>query len=153
MKHHLSIVALCLCVLAVSFAGEKKFGKKITLKEKTKISDIMANPEKYDGKKVLVEAPIIDVCKMRGCWIKLGSDKEFETMTFKVEDGVITFPMGVKGKTALAEGVVSVKTYTVEQLIEQGKEKAKEQGEKFDPSSIKGPKSVIIINGEGAIVK
>jgi hypothetical protein len=153
MKHHLSIVALCLCVVAVSFGAEKKFGKKITLKEKTKISDIIANPAKYNGKKVLVDGPIIDVCKMRGCWIKLGSDKEFETMTFKVEDGVITFPMGVKGKTALAEGVVSVKMYTVEQLIEQGKEKAKEQGEKFDPSSIKGPKAVIIINGEGAIVK
>ncbi|MBF8294240.1 MAG: hypothetical protein HW389_785 [Bacteroidetes bacterium] len=150
---HLSILVLCLCVLAVSFAGEKKFGKKITLKEKTKISAIMANPEKYDGKKVLVEGPIIEVCKMRGCWIKLGSDKEFETMTFKVEDGVIVFPMVVKGKTAIAEGVVSVKTYTVEQLIEQGKERAKEQGEEFDPSSIKGPKAVIQIKGEGAIVK
>jgi hypothetical protein len=153
MKLHLSIIALCLCVLAVSFAGEKKFGKKITLKEKTRISAIMANPEQYDGKKVLVEGPIIDVCKMRGCWIKVGSDKEFETMTFKVEDGVITFPMGVKGKTAIAEGVVSVTTTSVEDQIEQGKKHAKETGEEFDPASVKGPKTVIRIDGIGAVVK
>lgn len=149
----LSIVALSLCVLAVSSGAEKKFGKKITLKEKTKISDIIANPEKYHGKKVLVEGPITDVCKMRGCWIKLGSDKEFETMTFKVEDGVIVFPMDIKGKTAIAEGVVSVTTTSVEDQIEQGKKHAKETGEEFDPASVKGPKTVIRIDGTGAVVK
>lgn len=150
---YLSILALCACILAVSLAGEKKYGKEITLKEKTKISDIIANPEKYDGKRVLVEGPITDVCKMRGCWIRLGSDKEFETMTFKVEDGVIVFPMEVKGKTAIAEGVVSITTTSVEQQIEQGKKHAKESGEEFDPASVKGPKTVIQIKGEGAIVQ
>jgi hypothetical protein len=150
---YLSIVALCFCMLAVSAGAEKKFGKKITLKEKTKISDIIANPEKFNGKKVLVEGPITDVCKMRGCWIRLGSDKEFQTLTFKVEDGVIVFPMEIKGKTAVAEGVVSVTTTSVEDQIEQGKKRAKETGEEFDPASVKGPKTVIQIKGEGAIVR
>ncbi|MCX6132551.1 MAG: DUF4920 domain-containing protein [Ignavibacteriales bacterium] len=153
MRNIWSVLLLSLCLLTIGFAGEKKFGKKITLKEKTKISDIMANPEKFDGKKVLVEGAIVDVCQMKGCWIKIGSDKEFESMTFKVEDGVITFPMDVKGKSALAQGIVSAKVYTVEQLIEQGKETAKEQGKEFDPKSVKGPKTVIRINGEGAIVR
>lgn len=150
---YLSIIALCLCMLAVSSGAEKKFGKKITLKEKTRISDIIANPEKYNGKKVLVEGPITDVCKKRGCWIKLGSDKEFETMTFKVEDGAIVFPMEIKGKTAVAEGVVSVTTTSVEDQIEQGKKHAKETGEEFDPASVKGPKTVIRIDGVGAVVR
>ena len=150
---YVSLITLCLSVIAVSFGAEKKFGKKITLKEKTKISSIVANPEQFNGKKVLVEGPIVDVCKMRGCWIKLGSDEEFQTMTFKVDDGVIVFPLEVKGKTAVAEGIVSVKTFTVEELIEQGQEKAKEQGETFDPSSVKGPKVVIQIKGEGAVVR
>ena len=153
MKHLFAFALMILCALTVSVGAEKKFGKKITLKEKTKISDIIANPEKYHGKKVLVEGPITDVCKMRGCWIRLGSDKEFETMTFKVEDGVIVFPMEIKGKTALAEGVVSVATTSVEDQIEQGKKHAKESGEEFDPSSVKGPKTVIQIKGEGAVVK
>ena len=74
-------------------------------------------------------------------------------MTFKVEDGVIVFPMEVKGKTAVAEGVVSVVTTSVEDQIDQGKKHAKETGEEFDPASVKGPKTVIQIKGEGAIVK
>src|SRR3989337_1432473 len=60
---YVSLITLCLSVIAVSFGAEKKFGKKITLKEKTKISAIVANPEQFNGKKVLVEGPIVDVCK------------------------------------------------------------------------------------------
>jgi hypothetical protein len=153
MNRLVSLFILCSLLLATGLSAEKKFGKKITLKEKTKISDILANPEKYNGKRVLVEGPITEVCKKRGCWIRLGSDKEFETMTFKVQDGVIVFPMEVKGKTAVAEGVVSVVTTSVEDQIDQGKKRAKETGEEFDPASVKGPKTVIQIKGEGAIVK
>lgn len=153
MKRMLALAILCSLFLSVGLSAEKKFGKKVTLKEKTKISDILANPEKYNGKKVLVEGPITDVCKKRGCWIRLGSDKEFQTMTFKVEDGVIVFPMDVKGKTALAEGVVSVVTTSVEDQIAEGKKHAKETGEEFDPASVKGPKTVIQIKGEGAVVR
>ncbi len=148
------ITLLSLLVLTVvAFAAPKEYGKKLTLKETTKISDILANPEQFAGKRVLVEGAIIDVCSHRGCWIKLASDKEFESIRFKVEDGVIVFPMEAKGKNALAEGIVSVKTYSKEDLIKQGEEHAKEEGKEFDPSTVTGPKTVVQINGEGAVIK
>ena len=145
----LSVLVLC----AVAFAGQKNYGKKLTVKETTKVSDILANPEKYEGKKVLVEGTVVDVCQMRGCWIKLASDKEFESIRFKVDDGVIVFPMEAKGKLAKAEGVVSVKTYSKEDLIKQGEMHAKEEGTAFDPSTVTGPKTTVQINGEGAVIK
>ena len=134
-------------------APKKKYGKEITLKETTKVSEIIANPEKYNGKKILVEGPIVDVCKERGCWIKIGSDKEFESIRFKVDDGVIVFPMEIKGKNTRAEGVLSYKIYSVEELIKSGEEHAKEEGTTFDPSTVKGPKTVLQIKGEGAQVE
>ncbi|MDL1891982.1 DUF4920 domain-containing protein [Sphingobacteriales bacterium CHB3] len=152
-RHVLSIAAILVLIGSIAIAGPKNYGKKLTLKEKTKVSDILANPEQYDGKKVLVEGAVVDVCANRGCWIKVASDKEFESIRFKVDDGVIVFPMDAKGKTALAEGVISVKKYTVEELIEQGKHHAEEQGEEFDPSTVKGPKTVVQIKGEGAVIK
>jgi hypothetical protein len=94
----------------------------------------------------------MDVCKKRGCWIKLAGDKEDETIVFKVDDGVIVFPVEAKGRKAIAEGVVSAKTYSVEELIEQGEHHAHEQGTTFDPSTIKGPKTVVRIMGEGAML-
>jgi len=154
MKHPVAVLLVVVLVVCSALAGSpKKYGKEITLKEPTRVSAILADPEKYNGKKVLVEGAVVDVCKKRGCWIRLASDKEFESIRFKVEDGVIVFPMEAKGKTARAEGVVSVKTYSVEDLVAQGKEHAKEQGTAFDPSTVKGPKTVVQINGEGAVVK
>lgn len=151
------VVTLVVSVLLVATqalaGGQKKYGHDLTLKEKTKISDILASPEKFKGKKVLVEGPVVDVCKERGCWIKVGSDREFESIRIKVDDGVIIFPLDAKGKNASAEGIVSVRTVSVEDQIKQGQHMAKEEGATFDTSTVKGPKTIIQIKGEGAVIK
>jgi hypothetical protein len=167
-----SAAALLLCVTVVSAAAVKKYGKPLTVKETTKISDIYAKPDAFNGKRVKVKGPIVDVCEMKGCWIAIGSDKEFQTIRFKVDEGVIVFPMDSKGLTATVEGVLSVTVMSVADQIaaggemaaemgghEMGKEAGKEMGKEmgkekkpFDPKSIKGPKTVIMIKGEGAEV-
>jgi hypothetical protein len=147
-----TIILASLLIAGTMVAGSNKYGKDLTVKQVTKISDILAAPDKYDGKRLLVEGNVVDVCKERGCWIKISGDKEFESLTFKVDDGVIVFPLDAKGKKARAEGVLSVKTYTKEQLIESGKKHAEKEKTTFDPSTIKGPKKVIMLKGEGAVI-
>ena len=154
MKSVLTIACVLALTASLAFAGNpKNYGKTLTLKDVTRVSEILANPEKFNGKRVRVQGAVVDVCSKRGCWIRLASDKEYESIVFKVEDGVIVFPMDAKGKTAVAEGVISAKTYTVEQLIEQGKHQAEETGKPFDPSTVKGPKTVVRIMGEGASIQ
>jgi hypothetical protein len=152
MRTSLVVFAMLFIVGAALAGGPKTYGKPITVKEFTKISDILAKPEAYNGKRLLVEGNIVDVCSERGCWIKIGSDKEFQSLTFKVDDGVIVFPLTAKGKKAQGEGVLSVKTYSKEQLIESGKKHAEKEKKEFDPASIKGPKTVILLKGEGAVI-
>jgi hypothetical protein len=146
-------IVLLACSSLVLAAGVKKYGKDLTLKETTKISAIYAAPESFNGKRVKVQGPIVQVCEMKGCWIELGSDKEFQTMRFKVDDGVIVFPITAKGLTATVEGVVSIETQTVEQQLEHGKEMEKEMNKPFDPKSVKGPKTVVMIKGEAAEIQ
>lgn len=135
------------------FSQDKtKYGKELTLKETTKISSILQNPSKFKGKKVLVEGTIADVCQHQGCWIDIVEKEKAQTMRFKVEDGVIVFPPTAKGKKVLAEGVLSVKILSMQELIAQGKKHAEEEGKEFDPSTVKGPKTVVQIEGEGAII-
>jgi len=154
MKKILSILVILSFVATMSVAAsEKQYGKKLTVTETTKVSDIIANPAKYNGKKVKVEGAIVGVCEKRGCWIRISGDKDFEAIRFKVEDGVIVFPMEIKGENVVAEGVVSVNTVSKEQLIEQGKKHAAEEGTEFDPSTVTGPKTTLQINGEGAVVR
>jgi hypothetical protein len=100
-----------------------------------------------------VQGPIVDVCAERGCWLAIGSDKDFEAIRFKVDDGVMVFPVSVKGLKATVEGVISVAMLSVEDQIAQGQEMAKEKKMPFDPKSIKGPKLSITIKGEGAEIE
>ncbi len=152
-----ALTVLLIGLLAAPMTGsapkDKKYGKPVTVKEKTSVSAILAEPKSFHGKTVRIEGLVVEVCAKRGCWIKVAGEKDGETITFKVEDGVITFPMESKGKTAVAQGVVNVTVQTAEQQIEAGKHQAEEQGTTFDPSTVKGPKTAIRIDGEGAVIR
>lgn len=138
---------------AIAAAGEgKMYGKKVTVKAVTPIADVLANPDTYEGKQVLVEGKVGDVCKKMGCWMILTGEGKDETIRIKVKDGEIVFPQEARGKMARAQGVVSVRSMTKEQLIAQGEHMAEEQGIKFDPATVTGPKKVVQINGEGAVI-
>jgi hypothetical protein len=145
------VVTLCLTV-GLS-AAVKKYGKDLTVKETTKISDIYANPDGFNGKKVKVRGTIVEVCEMKGCWIALASDKEFQQMRFKVDDGVIVFPLDAKGLTATVEGVVTVTLESEADQLEHGKMMAEEMKKPFDPKTVKGPKTTIMIKGEAAEIQ
>jgi hypothetical protein len=121
------LVAIVLCTGSALSAQEKTFGTALTLTEVTKISDIYAAPDKFGGKRVQVQGPIVDVCSESGCWLALGSDKEPQTLRLKVEQGAIVFPMSVKGMKAKAEGIL---------IVTKGP----------------GPLVTVEIKGEGAIV-
>ena len=148
-----TMMFVTLCASIAISGGEKKYGKPLTTTAVTKVSEILSDPGKFNGKRVRVEGAVVDVCAMRGCWIKISGDKEFESIRFKVDDGVIVFPMDAKGKRVSAEGVVSVKTTSVEDQIKEGEHMAKEEGKAFDPATVKGPKTVVQIQGDGAVVR
>jgi len=140
---------------ATAVAQSKDYGKALTLKEATPISAILKDPKAFEGKRVLVEGLIIEVCEERGCWIRIASDKAFESLRFKVDDGVMTFPQDARGKSVLAEGVVKVRSLTREQAIAQAREVAKERGTlaSFDSAKVKGPVTDVQLSGEGARVR
>jgi hypothetical protein len=100
-----------------------------------------------------VKGPIVDVCEEMGCWLAIASDKDFQSIRFKVDDGVIVFPMSAKGLTATVEGVIAVSMLSEADQITQGQEMAKEMKMPFDPKSVKGPKLSIMIKGEGAEIQ
>jgi len=153
MKHLFYLLISTILIITVSFAidGDKeKYGREITLEEKTKISEILEDPESYLDKTVLVEGEILDVCPMAGCWIELSSDVEDEKIKVKVKDGEIVFPMEAKGSTALVEGKVYKIELTKEKAISYYEHLAEEKGDKFDSSTVTGSVTIYQIKGLGA---
>ncbi|MGE5410775.1 MAG: DUF4920 domain-containing protein [Clostridiales bacterium] len=154
MKKIVTAWLIMLVIACNVFAGSvKKLGKELTLKNKTKVSEILKKPDSFVGKKVLIEGMVVDVCSKRGCWMEIASDKSFQKIKVKVNDGEIVFPMEAKGKTAKVEGTVYQIKMTKEQAIERKKEEAKEKGKTFDPNSVKGPETIYQIKGLGAEIK
>jgi len=136
----------------LSIKGDR-YGEALTLKEITPVSAILDEPDNWVGRRVLVQGMVVAVCEMRGCWMDIASDREFEKIQVKVDDGVIVFPLSAKGKRALVEGVVERLDLTAEEALEEARRMAEEHGEAFDPSSVTGPKTIYRIRGLGAIVE
>lgn len=145
-------VALFLLIPLNLNASELKLGAPLTLDTVTQLSEINTHPEKYLGKRVLIEGLVIDVCAKRGCWVDIASDLPFEKIQVKVVDGEIVFPMEAKGRMARVEGIAEEMNLTKEQAIRMGKHRAEEQGTSFDPASITGPVHVYRIKGLGAVI-
>lgn len=151
----LNIFLITILALSISngySADGKKYGKKITLKDKTKVSEILEKPESYLGKSVLINGTIVDVCSKRGCWIEVASDKPYQKIKVKVNDGEIVFPMSAKGKNATVQGEVYKITLTKEQAIEKMKHDFEEYGTPYDTTKAQ-PTTIYQIKGHGALIK
>lgn len=148
-KVNLLITLLVFVTLFVQ-AEDKKYGKDLTVTDKTGVTAILENPADFEGKKVLVEGTIVGVCEMRGCWIEIAADEGYDKIRVKVEDGVIVFPMEAKGKTAFVEGEVYAVT-PANSCAEDcsDKEKEKEAEHKCEHETAK----IYQIKGEGAVIK
>jgi hypothetical protein len=152
MKNALAISLALLVLCAAPAALATTYGKAPSAGDPVKVSELLASPDKYVGKTVKVEGLITDVCAKRGCWMVIAGDKEFESIRFKVDDGVIVIPMEAKGKKAVAEGTFTKIEMTKEQAIEQAKHHAEEQKKPFDPASVTGPTVVYQLKGTGAVI-
>jgi hypothetical protein len=149
-----ALVVLLPSLLITSTAlSETVYGKGIAGFQKVAISELLADPDAYVDKEVQVEGLVLDVCPRRGCWIEIASDKEFQSLRFKVDDGVISFPMEAKGRRVVAEGVFRKYTLSREDLIARAKHRAEEKGEAFDESTVTGPETYYQIEGIGARVE
>ncbi len=151
--HKTILTILLLTLPALAFAETLKLGEPLTLNEVTKVSEINKNPQKYQGKRVLISGLIINVCAARGCWMDIASDVPFEKIQVKVVDGQIVFPLEAKGRTARVEGIAEELKLSREEALEMASHQAKESGETFDPSKITGPVSFFRLRGLGAEIQ
>lgn len=150
MKKFLSLGILTLALVGASFGQEKMNetkptdadktanfdakgkmtrGAALTEKaEKVSLAKVLENPDKYSGKTVLVSGVIVRSCKMEGCWMELAPSKEAKSVRVKFKDHAFFIPLDAAGLNAKAEGMVSVKTLSKEEVDHL----MNEDGAKFD---------------------
>jgi len=156
----ISVIALLLAALACGKTEQTSeddkgvaYGDELTATETLAIADVLARGEELEGKRVRVEGLVTDVCATRGCWFQMAGEGEGEQITFKVVDGVMVFPMSMKGKYAVAEGTVQILRPDLEASRKMMAHRAKDSGKEFDPESITEPLTIVRLAGIGAVAR
>jgi len=133
MKSWFSLLILTL-LTTPRFA--KTFGVEADMSKLVAISTVLDNPGNYLNKDITVKGTIVSVCKKRGCWMTLASDKKFQTLRIKVKDGEMVFPLTAQGKKAFATGRLIGIELDKKKAIAYLSHMAKEADEPFDESSV-----------------
>lgn len=143
---------LALLIAAFPLASlAKDYGEGVGAGKPEKVSTILESPNKYVGKRVVVEGIIVDVCKVRGCWVELSGDKPGQKLKVKVTDGEIVFPLEVRGKKAYVSGTLIEMKLTKEEALRQAKHYAEESGKDFNPNNVKEG-TVYMLKATGASI-
>ncbi len=137
---------------AMADAGSKTFGKGISAPDTVLVSDVLSHPDAYVGKTIRVTGTAVGVCKHRGCWISLASDKEGETLRVKVKDGEIVFPPEIVGETVTAEGVWTANQISLKPAEEKHKSHDGKEKTACSASDEASCKTVYQLSGIGAVV-
>ena len=96
--------------------------------QRVSFADALKEPQKYDGKKVVIEGVVRRVCQAEGCWMEIGPKAEGEGSVRVTFDHKFAVPKDAAEMKFRAEGVFSVKTLskeTVDHLVREDGAKIK----------------------------
>ena len=140
-------------VVAEAPMGGTEYGEGVRAGRTIPVAEVLAAPEQYVDKEVQVEGVIVGVCSRMGCWIEIAAaEKHSEALRLKVEDGVMVFPVEVEGQWAQARGKLRKMELTEERARARAEHFAEENGEEFDPETIKGPQTIYQLDGLGVMI-
>lgn len=103
----------------------KQYGAALTLEKPVELADVLAKPDAFKGKTVLVDGEVRKACTRKGCWMEIAASMAPDApgcrVTFK--DYGFFVPLDSAGAKARVEGVVEVevvKKAHVEHMEEEG---------------------------------
>lgn len=102
----------------------------------TPLETVLESPETYLALPVTVEGKVVAVCKNRGCWAEIATEKN-QKLRLKVRDGNYTIPLSARGKTAYATGQLTALQLSKQQAILYLEHMAQDAGKAFDRNSVK----------------
>jgi hypothetical protein len=91
-------------------------------------ADALKEPQKYDGKTVVIEGVVRRVCQAEGCWMEIGPKAEGEESVRVTFDHKFAVPKDASTMNFRAEGTLKLKTLskeTVEHLVKEDGAKIK----------------------------
>ena len=128
----------------------KAFGEKVTAKDAVTY-DAMLEKMSKAGKidNVKVTGTVEAVCKAKGCWMNISSDKGAPSMFVKFKDYAFFMPKDIAGKKVVMVGNAFKETTTVDELRHFAEDEGKS---KEEIAKITKPKEDIKFMANGVLI-
>jgi len=101
------------CTAPSQPSGWTTFGAAVPADEALPLTAVLADPESFDGRHVLLEARIEECCPMKGCWLTLVDGDDTVRVTFK--DYGFFVPLDSAGKTVRVDGTFGIRVVPVDE--------------------------------------
>ena len=128
------------------------FGAKIDMNEAISVSEMSEKYHKMTSKDTVQTkfvAKVTEVCKVKGCWMKLEMKDGQETMV-RFKDYGFFMPNDIAGKEVVVNGLAFVE----EMSVEDQKHYAKDGGEPEEAiNKITAPKKTYSFEADGVLIK
>lgn len=106
----LATVALLLC--GCSLTPHSDYGTPLSLSDNQtiEVGEVLANPDTYDGKFLRISGVVTEVCKPKGCWLRMSGtgDAKNVFVKFHCPIGGRLIPMEAVGLPVVVEGKVQM---------------------------------------------
>lgn len=122
--------------------SEENFGAPLRLTDETPLVEAIDRASEESNDPVLVRGRVTDVCQRKGCWTVLQSGDAHVRVRFK--DYAFFVPTDCRGREALVEGVVEVKTLSAAMARHY-----EEEAQNGDPDAVRGPKQEVSMIATG----
>jgi len=116
---------------------EGVYGKNFSYNTSLSVSELFKNSEEHIDKKIIVKGKIIEVCPMRGCWVKVVDSDDKASIRIKVEDGLTVFPLSAVGAEMIVEGILRKRMFSQKQAMDWKVHLAQEKGEVLNLKSVR----------------
>jgi hypothetical protein len=135
----------CSAEKAAEVEVAQTIGSGVTMTEVVTAEEILSNPEKYDGKKIMIEGVVVGVCG-KGCKLFFANEAQDKFIKFRFSDDAKVFEQSLKGETLRAEGVFAYNAGVVEHCDTD------DEGEEESEESASVCIATYDLSGQGAIV-
>jgi hypothetical protein len=143
---------------AVEPAGWSAYGDPIEKQRETvSIEEVLADPEAFAGRELAITGIVTEVCKPRGCWVRLAGDAADADARFKT--AFVKFTCTTEGRIVPLEAV-GKEAYVLGQVIIEevdeatARHYAEDAGESPEEiAKIVGPQKTVRVMTPGVMIK
>lgn len=121
------------------------YGAGVHAGDAVAVSDVLRTPKEFVGRPLRVRGPIDSVCKVKGCWVRVGATDENVLVRFK--DYGFFLPLDASGEIVL-EGDLKVEEIPVATL----RHYLEDEGRHAEAAKITEPQTKVTFLATGAAI-